>query len=497
MNSERQIPLKRPHFQLKNGQLYFLISKRPYVKFDTVDAELWNAIDGAKTISVISEIFPHAGESLGKFLQLEIIEIVSDCWPVDRKRVLVIEPHMDDAVLSVGGLMWKNRECCEFTVASVAGRSNFTSYHKISRDYFDVDVVTALRRAESELVMRVLGGKHLVLDGLDAPLRYQPGNWNLGWFKKNRRSISAFINHSATDGEIDTCAVWVERLLMETDAVEVWIPLGVGTSADHETTRNACLLALMRLVETGRNFEVFLYQDVPYAMNFPLHTNQILEALISSGAEVERQVSDVTTAMPAKLRLISIFASQFKMSYMRPKVEVTARLASGSDGRLCELFMRMYKMPQSTDRFKLYSGWSDVLGIQKRLMKWLPKNRGVKRITILCPMGVGRWKENMSVMLRIFPNANFEIHLTEDACDETYRFISSRITVLAVRGLALAWILRLLKLFIWPSHPMIVLTGTRYRSMIPMVRTMFGISKPLPATTMDHFIQALILETHK
>lgn len=489
-----QIPLKRPHFQLRNRQLFFLISKRPYVELAAADADLWNAIDGSATAAMLRERFPHADESLERFRVLEIIEFTTAIWRADRKRVLIIEPHMDDAALSVGGLMWENRERCEFTVASVAGRSNFTSYHKINRDYFDVDTVTALRRSESELVMRVLGGKHLVLDGLDAPLRYQPGNWALNWYLKNRRGISAFINHSAAGQEVEACVGLIERLLLETDAREIWIPLGIGTSSDHETTRDACLHALMRLADAGSEFEVFFYQDVPYAMNFPLHTDQILSALVSEGASLERMVSDVTDVIPEKLRLISIFASQFKMSYMRPKVEATARLTGGSGDCMCELLVRVERLPRRIDGFELYSGRSDVLGIRRGLAKWHQRNRTAKRIVILCPMGVGRWKENMEVLLRCFPNTTFEVHMTEEACDETNRFVSARIGIRPVHGLAKAWILRLLRVLLWSSCPLILFTGTRHRNMIPLMRAMFALSNPLPATTMDHLVQALALD---
>jgi LmbE family N-acetylglucosaminyl deacetylase len=495
MNPESsQIPLRRPHFHLRNRQLFFLISKRPYVELAAADADLWNAIDGSATTAVLRESFPHADKTLERFRELEIIEIAPAIWRTDRKRVLVIEPHMDDAALSVGGLMWRNRERCEFTVASVAGRSNFTSYHKINRDYFDVDKVTALRRSESELVMRVLGGKHLVLDGLDAPLRYQPGDWTLEWYLKNRRGISAFINHSAAGREVEACAASIERQLLETNAREIWIPMGIGTSADHETTRDASLHALMRLADAGREFEVFLYQDVPYAMNFPLHAGQILSSLASGGASLERLASEITDVMPEKLRLISIFASQFKMSYMRPKVEATARLTGGSGGRMCELLVRVERLPRRIDGFELYSGRSDVLGIRGRLSGWRRRHRMARRMAILCPMGVGRWKENMEVLLRCFPDTTFDVHMTADACDETNRFVSPRIRIRPVRGLARAWIFRLLRVLLWPSCPLIIFTGTRHRNMIPLMRAMFAISNPIPATTMDHLVQALVLD---
>jgi LmbE family N-acetylglucosaminyl deacetylase len=495
MNIENEhIPCKRPHYQLRGNQLYFLISKRPHLELGPEDLSLWNSIDGKTTVAELHGRFPDVHERIERFWECEVIEVAQSAFGSSRKRVLIIEPHMDDAILSVGGLMWELREICEFTVVSVTGHSNFTSYHRINRDFFDVNTVTSIRREESELVMRVLGGKHAVLDTYDAPLRYQPGNWTLEWHARNRRAISAFINHSSTDAEVHACANSIQQMLMDTDAQEIWIPLGVGTSADHEMTRNASLLSLMRMTDLFRRVDVCFYQDVPYAMNFPRHTDQILAALVSRGASVEKAVCDITDSMSAKLRLISIYASQFKMTYMRPKVEMTARMNGQSDGRWGELLVRLDKLPDQLKQFDVYSGCLDVVELVGRLGGWLRRNRTAERITILCPMGVGRWKEYMDFLLRSFPNATFEFHITEDASDETKRFRSSRIEIRPVNGQASAWVLRIFRVMFLRSRPIIVFTGNRYRKMLRVIRAVCVLSDPLPVTTINHLVQALRFE---
>lgn len=55
--------------------------------------------------------------------------------------------------------MWAMRDEAKFTLVSVAARSNFTSYYFLDREYFDADAITELRRQESALVMRLLGGR--------------------------------------------------------------------------------------------------------------------------------------------------------------------------------------------------------------------------------------------------------------------------------------------------------------------------------------------------
>ncbi|MFZ9938527.1 MAG: hypothetical protein ACO3JG_15925, partial [Luteolibacter sp.] len=443
-------------------------------------------------VSALVERFPGATACIEKLHASEAIEFAEARRPNSgRRKILVIEPHMDDAILSVGGLMWKDRATCEFTVASLAGRSNFTSYQKIGRDCFDVDAVTALRRRESELVMRLLDGGHIVLDGLDAPLRYHSGKWTPEWFRRNRRAIAAFINLPATDGELAAATALIGKLLGQTEAREIWIPLGVGCSADHEMTRNACLRALIHAAAAGLHFEVRMYQDVPYAMAFPQHTGQLLAALEAAGAETEHVIHEVGDVMPAKLRLISVFASQFKMSYMRPKVVATARLAAGNGGGLRELTVKLRRLPGHVDPFELHSGRRHVIELGTRLASWYSKHRAAKRIAILCPMGVGRWKQHMECLLGRFPDTIFDVHMTEDACEETCALSSPRIRIRPVKGMAKGWIRRLLRSWLLPPRPMILFTGQRHSHAIPWLRICFAHAAPLPVATMDHLVTAL------
>lgn len=493
--ADNSVPLKRPHFRLRGRQLFFLVSKRPFAELDERDAELWNEIDGAVSVGQLSAKFPDVHERIQKFHQLGVMEVAPSEPKKNRRRILIVEPHMDDAILSVGGLMWLRREECDFTVLSVVGYSNFTSYYRIDREYFDVETVTTLRRAESETVMRVLGGKHRVLDRHDAPLRYQPGNWTRAWYVKHRRSIAASINHSSIDAEVEALTESLISVFSSTDAEEIWIPLGVGTSTDHEITRNACLWALMRLPAGTRRTEAYFYQDVPYASQFPHHTAQIVDAFVSLGGELDPVCTDVTAAMPDKLRLLSIFGSQFKPDYMDPKVQATARQAISSDTKYGELRFRIGKLPARADQMSFYSGRTYVQALLNRLGKWYPRHRDAQRIRILCPMGVGRWKDDMAFLLEAFPKAVFELHLTGDSIDECLRFVSPRIEIRPVDGQGKAWIFRILRVVFSRPWPLIVVTSAKLHKLAFPIRLSCPLADPLPATTIDHLVQALRIRT--
>ena len=60
---------------------------------------------------------------------------------------MVIEPHMDDAALGVGGLLLHRRGRCRITILSVVTWSNFTAYLKL--DLANVLEITKLRQQES------------------------------------------------------------------------------------------------------------------------------------------------------------------------------------------------------------------------------------------------------------------------------------------------------------------------------------------------------------
>ena len=165
---EDTIAVRRPHFHLDRGSLTFLISRRSYASLSGEEQAIWKEIDGTMSVGQLRERFGKGVEGiLQHFVDLGVCEVLPSSFPADRRRVVIVEPHMDDAALSLGGIMWMRRNQCEFVVVTVAGISNFTTYYLLDREYFDVNNVSALRRAESELFLRHLGGRHIALDVLE------------------------------------------------------------------------------------------------------------------------------------------------------------------------------------------------------------------------------------------------------------------------------------------------------------------------------------------
>lgn len=483
--------LRRPHFHVRDAKLFFMISLRPFADLQDHDLVLWEAIDGKTTVGQLEARIPDARARVQRLWSLGACELAEPHFPAQRRRVLVIEPHMDDAVLSVGGVMWQRRHACQFTLLTVAAISNFTSYCRINRAYFDVAEVTSVRRAESQLVVRLLGGEHHMLDLRDSPQRYKSGNWSLDWYAKNRRALSAYQNRSPHECEVQHWANAIAHALATIQPDELWVPMGIGSSVDHQTTRNACLRAIVQLSVPLDQTPVYLYQDVPYACAFPSHSRQILTALSSRGGVLQPIRHDIRTAMPAKLRLISVYGSQFKMSYMQPRVERCARATSDQQNGLGEMMFRVVRLPEPLNEMSLYSGRTSVEKTRSRLQKWYPRHRTARRIRILCPMGVGQWKKYMTCLLDAFPEAKFEVHKSTDSLDETRELYSDRVLVHGVRSTPLGWLLRLVRLRFCRPYPTIILTHAKLENLATILEIAHAGCRPLTCTTLDHLVLGL------
>jgi len=485
------VPVKRPHFHLDENDLYFLISRRPHCKLTDKELLLWHDIDGERNIASLKRAHSNAAKLLATFWEKQIIEL-AEPYPLERRRkILVIEPHMDDAILSIGGIMWQRRHECKFEVVSVTGISNFTSYHKIDRDYFDTETVTQLRRQESNLALRLVGGTHRVLDQLDAPLRYQRNGWSVNWYKQHRRSISAFVNHSIPAEQLESWRNSVTPVLLETDAEEIWMPLGIGSSADHEATRNACLTALIQNPEITVSKTIRYYYEVPYAINFKPHIAELLEAHRKSGSRFEKQINNISEALPMKQRLISIFASQFKMNYMAPKVEATAAFLATSEMKYGEPLLKIINFPKPFHAQEFSFGHNHIKALNKKIPNWYARNQNARHLALLCPGGFGYWAHDIKPILKAFSNTKLKVYLPDDGTATTNRFTDPRIKVIQIPPHNMVWLKILITTCFSLSQPAVLFTGRQLYRRAPWIRIALCLSQSLVLAKPEYFSHAL------
>src|SRR5215831_11377463 len=361
-----RIVLRLPHFHLRDDELFFLISRRPHARLSRLEADVWNALEQGPSLEELRRRFSEkADDVVHRFKGLGVCELAESHYPTGRRRVLVVEPHSDDAVLSIGGTLWARRHECEFVVATVVSRSNFTSYYVLDRDYFDVDAISSLRAAEAELFVRLIGGQYRALGRSDAPLRYHGGNWSLDWFRRHYYSVHAFISRQASENELSDWVEVIRDLILNENADEIWIPLGVYHT-DHQLTRNACLLALLQNGSLLGHLPARFYQEVPYDIRFPEVAASVVDLLEQAGAEMAREVVPIASAFADKLHLVSLYHSQFKLEAVRPDIEASARQAGGAEG-MAEVFWRVDRLPNAVEPLAFYSDQHGLRRAQERL----------------------------------------------------------------------------------------------------------------------------------
>ena len=340
----------RPHFHLKGDELYFLNSQRPAAKLSNEQREFWNSLQDSPTLHALNANFPdNTNELLTFFVEQAFCDVFE---PVkgDRKKVLVLEPHCDDAALSAGATMWAQRQEKEFTIVTLASRSNYTSNFQTHKEFFKRDVVSHLRDDEGRIFAKHLGGHYKTAALNEATLRYHDSDWTLDYYLAHRASVSASNNHQAREHVLSEWRKVISRILTETEARELWLPLGAGYHADHELTRNAALLELIENDTLKNKFEIILYQDVPYDFEFETHKDAIIETLRKDGAALTYLPEDAGENFAKKLSLLTIFASQFKVKNVQGGVEGSAT----AQGERAEHFWRLESLPHSLNPADYY-----------------------------------------------------------------------------------------------------------------------------------------------
>ncbi|MGI9079159.1 MAG: hypothetical protein ACR2G6_17795 [Gemmatimonadaceae bacterium] len=104
---------------------------------------------------------------------------------------------------------------------------------------------------------------------------------------------------------------------------------------------------------------------------------------------------------------------------------------------------------------------------------------------------MSRWREDLSLLLQVFPRALLEVHVSEEYVSETSRLESPRIEVRTVLGRKRAWLARLFRTAVAHPRPTILITGEGLRALAPAARLLFPLSDPLPATRMNDLVLAL------
>lgn len=487
------VVVRRPHFRLQGDSLFFLISKRPFAPLAPAEQNLWSALEQEATVGEIeARLGAQAGESIRRLVALEVAEVLTPAPRGKRRRVMVIEPHMDDAALSVGGLMLQRRAECEFLLVTVATQSVATSYRGIDRDFFDVQTISNLRKAESQIVARLVWGRHIPLGLVEATLRYYPQKWTLDWFRRHEQAVWAYLEHAAGRGELELWTSTIAKAIQDIDPEEIWMPLGIGVHVDHQLTRHACLNILRTNPRLLEQRVCRFFQDVPYAANFPHHTAELVYTLRQAGVKLEEERVDVTDVKQEKMHLLSVYLSQWKTDVIWRRVESCSKALGGAPESFSELWYRVTAPPRKdVDMIDTSATKKSIYRVARDVAPWLRRNRNARKIGILLAAPMGRWADDLRYLLDRFPNAQFEVHMQSKFAGHAEMFASPRVEV-RLGGDRWRWMLGdALPAILSRRLPLVVITGEQREKHGRWMARLGLLSDPVVAATMSDFVQAL------
>jgi LmbE family N-acetylglucosaminyl deacetylase len=150
-----------------------------------------------------------------------------------HQRLLVISPHLDDAVLSCGLVLAANPAAVVCTVFTAPPRENTLTDWDRASGFADAFEAMNARKAEDVRALTLVGARAVHLPFRDAQYHSSPSH--------------------------DSLVAALGRAFAALEPTTALIPLGLFHS-DHLLVAQACLALMQRF----RDVPVFAYEDVPY-----------------------------------------------------------------------------------------------------------------------------------------------------------------------------------------------------------------------------------------
>lgn len=256
--------------------------------------------------------------------------------PQRYARVVVVSPHMDDTILSCGGLLQllvPHMECISLTIctADPLNADPLNPPHGIA--------LPSVRRVEEVNAMNALGCKLIQLNLQDAIYRLHPQTGECLYPTLN--SIWTMPLQS-DDMHSKAVAQGLQHFLRESSSTRTLFlsPVGIGHHVDHIL----CTQVLLSMLSDAE--DLLLYEDFPYVVDQGAHVGiadsaqKALSRLNVAGLERLEQQCDVDQ----KIKLIAHYETQID-SIFGSHDNVRPMLLKNGDGqKTLERFWRIKKI---------------------------------------------------------------------------------------------------------------------------------------------------------
>jgi LmbE family N-acetylglucosaminyl deacetylase len=217
---------------------------------------------------------------------------------VTRPIYIFLSPHLDDAVLSAGGLILEKTEP-KLVVTFFAGEpsQNVKKHWDTISGFKNSSIAMTKRKIENEKALKILGSDFTNLDNLD----FQ--------YRKELKSIS---NENLTQKIKDQISDILKSYKYRN--IYIYGPSTFGkhiTHLDHQILHDA--FAFIAKSTQGKNIHFFLYEDFPYTLRFQRGSDISLKKFIENHdglklSQLEFELS--STSVSTKTEAIKSYDSQ-------------------------------------------------------------------------------------------------------------------------------------------------------------------------------------------
>lgn len=218
--------------------------------------------------------------------------------------VIFFSPHLDDAVLSCGGLITKfvkeKKRILVVTIFNKVDKSHIVSdvmsNYVEKCGYSDPLELSKIRGFEDEKVMNRLGVAKKWMNFVEADYRS---------IYKNQEQMVSEENLNKEKVLVGKVQIGIERLI-ENNLIEngeLYFPLGLGKHIDH--------LILRKVGEKFKNIKVYFWEDYPYKM----YTSNQSQLLRLRDKYCLNRVEEVQEFLEIKESLIRMYESQIKVIF--------------------------------------------------------------------------------------------------------------------------------------------------------------------------------------
>lgn len=240
-------------------------------------------------------------------------------------RHIFLSPHLDDVILSCGGLLAKlvAQGHVVQVITIFAGippaEMVFSPFAQQQHTAWgDLKVAYASRRAEDKAALAIFNLNPVWLPFLDCIYRGEPDEW---YYTSNQTLFGPIHpNEADLPGQIAQAIITHPVIGQSTPSnpISLYTPLGVGNHVDHQLT----FLVAQQLASQG--YLLYSYEDYPYIQRKPDTLAKILQIQATHLAQKHQQskvtwqpkLIPLTSAeLALKIEAIAVYASQLALLF--------------------------------------------------------------------------------------------------------------------------------------------------------------------------------------